>query len=715
MYQNYLFGFSILSPKKGVFNLDSFEVNSVRIKRIVPRIKLQAFFLQSCIFDLRCSIFRIFVSMKKTAKSPSNKKEVKQKAIVMPILPKWAYWFVGGLACILYMGTISHGFALDDIAVIEQNAFVQKGFGDIPDILSTFYWEGYTDANAGLFRPISLIMFAVEHALSPDSAALHHFVNVLFYVLSAVLLLRVLQRCLPKVNPWFFFFVTLFFVVHPIHTEVVANIKSRDEIMAFFFFLVCCHFFYRNAERTLVDIALAALFFFFALLSKEGALVLLPILILLELRNNYTWKSHLKSFAPFVVIAVVWFAWHQSVVGQTELAGYTYHDNALLASASIGEQKATALSIFFRYEVKAFYPYVMSYDYSFPYFQIVGWGAPLAWLGLLSLLGGLFGIYYFFKKNVLLSLGLALLLFPLLLTSNLLFTVGTTMADRFLYVSVLGAAILLVLLLGLVKKTVADSQYAPTKIAVLLAPILLIFCVQTTMRNSVWASNQTLFTEDYKTAPESARVQYNYGNLLQLMAEDDPSRDEFQQAKGVYKKALQLDPGYTEASINLGRLFLVEKSYKKASKTFDNALEFAKESSDLWGGKGETYFYLNEKGRAAAAFDKALKFGNTLPGIYILRGTIAFEENKLEEAEKFFKTGVKLYPDNANLWLNLGNTAGSQKKYPEALKAFEEVRRIEPSNAQAIYYLGMTYKELGQLDKAQAMIDQYNRMVGTNN
>lgn len=649
--------------------------------------------------------------MKKTSKPTGKKKDATQKVTTLPILPKWAYWFVGALAFILYAGTVNHGYALDDIAVIEQNAFVQKGFGGIPDILSTFYWQGFTDANAGLFRPVSLIMFAIEHALSPDSPALHHFVNVLFYALSAVLLLRVLQRWFPTVNPWFFLFATLFFVVHPIHTEVVANIKSRDEIMAFFFFLVCCHFFYRNSERTLVDTVLAASFFFLALLSKEGALVLLPILILLELRNSTAWKLHLKSFAPFLVLTLVWFAWHQSVVGQSELAGYTYHDNALLAASSIAEQKATAFSIFFRYEIKAFYPYVMSYDYSFPYFQIVDWGAPLAWLGLLSLLAGLFGIYYFFKKNFLLSLGLALLLFPLLFTGNLVFNTGATMADRFLYVSVLGAAILLVWGIGFLQKTLADVQYAPSKVAIILVPILLIFAFQTTQRNSDWESNQTLFAADYENAPESARVQYNYGNLLQIIAQDDTSRLEFKQAQEVYRKALSLDSAYIEVSINLGRLYLQEKSYKKAQKTFEQGILFAKKSPDLWGGKGESLFYLSDKTNAALALDQSIRYGNTLPGVYIMRGTIAFEKNKLAEAEKIFKAGLKNNPDNGNLWLNLGNTFGAQKNFEEALHAFQQVRRIEPNNAQAIYFLGMTYTELGQAENAQQMMNLYNQMT----
>lgn len=649
--------------------------------------------------------------MKKQLKNTKKAPSLKTKEL--PILPKWAYWLVGALSFMLYMGTINHGFVLDDIAVIEQNAFVQKGISGIPDILSTFYWEGFTDANAGLFRPISLIMFAIEHDLNPDSATLHHFINVLFYCLSVVLLLRVIQRWFPAVNPWFFFFVTLFFALHPIHTEVVANSKSRDEIMAFFFFLVCCHFFYRSSVRTIVDIGLAALFFFLALLSKEGALVLLPILFLLEFRNSSSLKSLARSFTPFLVLAVIWIVWHQMIVGQSAIVGYTYHDNSLLASSSFLEQKATAMGIYFSYELKAFYPFVMSYDYSFPYYPIVGWSSPLAWIGLISLLGGLFGIYYFFRKNFLLSLGLALLIFPLLLTGNIIFNVGATMADRFLYISVLGAGILLVHLLSYVQKTNPDIQYVPYKIGLMLTPILIIFCVLTSKRSTVWESNQTLFTADYENAPESARVQYNYGNLLQLIAQEDQNRPEFDQAMTVYKKALSQDPGYTDASINLGRLYLIQKSYKRAKETFKKGISRSKTDPDLWGGLGEAYFYSKDKKKAASALDKALKYGNTLSGVYLLRGTIAFENNQLRDAEKRFKSGVKHYPDNANLWLNLGNVYGSQRKFDDALGAFEHARKIEPNNPQVVYFLGMTYSELDRPEKAQEMMNLHRQMTTT--
>ena len=63
----------------------------------------------------------------------------------------------------LYLNTLNHGFVLDDIAVVEQNQYVKKGFKGIPEILTTFYWQGFTNVNVGLYRPLSLTAFAAEY------------------------------------------------------------------------------------------------------------------------------------------------------------------------------------------------------------------------------------------------------------------------------------------------------------------------------------------------------------------------------------------------------------------------------------------------------------------------------------------------------------------------------------------------------------------------
>src|ERR1017187_6894499 len=84
---------------------------------------------------------------------------------------------------LLYMNTIGNDYALDDVAVITKNKFVQNGFNGIPTILHTFYWQGYWDLNAGLYRPLSLILFAIEWQIFPDAPHIYHFINVVLFAI----------------------------------------------------------------------------------------------------------------------------------------------------------------------------------------------------------------------------------------------------------------------------------------------------------------------------------------------------------------------------------------------------------------------------------------------------------------------------------------------------------------------------------------------------
>ena len=142
---------------------------------------------------------------------------------------------IGFLAFVLYANTLSHSYALDDFSVIKDNYVTQQGIQGIPTIMKTSYRYGYWNSNGTLYRPVSLITFALEWQIAPDSPGLSHFVNILLYALSGMLLFFTLSKILKKYNILLPFLATVFFIAHPIHTEVVANIKSRDEILAFFF------------------------------------------------------------------------------------------------------------------------------------------------------------------------------------------------------------------------------------------------------------------------------------------------------------------------------------------------------------------------------------------------------------------------------------------------------------------------------------------------
>src|ERR1043165_1198955 len=101
------------------------------------------------------------------------------------------------IVIILYAASFKYGYTYDDSAVVSQNRFVQKGMTGIGDILHTQYFEGYDPhTNAGAYRPVSLISYAIETELFGTGAKSHHVINVLIYALTGILLFYFLYRLL---------------------------------------------------------------------------------------------------------------------------------------------------------------------------------------------------------------------------------------------------------------------------------------------------------------------------------------------------------------------------------------------------------------------------------------------------------------------------------------------------------------------------------------
>src|SRR5665213_1861894 len=158
---------------------------------------------------------------------------------------------------VLYAQSISFRYAYDDGPMIKENKFTVQGFKGIPDILKNDYWAGWNkNSRTPEYRPASLIMFATEWALFPDNPHIGHLVNILLYSLSCWVLYLLLCKLFEKQNLIFPFIITLLFAAHPIHTEVVDNIKSRDELLCFLFFLITSNLLFNyiktNSIKTLI-------------------------------------------------------------------------------------------------------------------------------------------------------------------------------------------------------------------------------------------------------------------------------------------------------------------------------------------------------------------------------------------------------------------------------------------------------------------------------
>lgn len=217
-------------------------------------------------------------------------------------------FFVGLL---FYGNTFPATWAYDDSLVILSNDHVLEGFGGIPAILTVDAFESYTRSQnettnqltGGRYRPLSIITFAVEQQLlglpKRDTGAVtqseayerakavktdrdmhvRHVVNVLLYIFSIAVLLLLFRKTVFKTQPLAAFAAAFIFLIHPIHSEVVANVKSRDEILSLLFIALTFLEAFRYKERkTKKHLWLACLYLFLALLSKEYAIMLLLLL-----------------------------------------------------------------------------------------------------------------------------------------------------------------------------------------------------------------------------------------------------------------------------------------------------------------------------------------------------------------------------------------------------------------------------------------------------
>lgn len=617
----------------------------------------------------------------------------------------WSYYIlIAAVSILIYANTLKHGFVLDDVAVISNNKFVQAGVKGVPDILTTFYWEGYWNSNAGLYRPLSLIAFALEHEISSEPF-IHHLSAICYYALLCCLLFEFLCRIFNKIDLRFFLFAVLLFIVHPIHTEVVANIKSRDELFSLLFFLLCCRQLYilpGNGKKRMI---LSSVFFLLALLSKEGAIVFLPVIFLIDYMNKRNITVLIKKRAALLLITAAWFAWHRYIIisSSSPRITYTYSDNSLLASSSVLDQKATALSLFARYIIKSFYPYNLSYDYSFNEIPIVSLISIPALCGLLMFGTIIWLAFKTFNTNPLITFCMAMILLPLMLTGNLFFNIGATMGDRFLFVPTIGSCILICWLTFKLFKT-GLSVKAPAPVQYILLAIFLLFSIRTYTRNKDWKDDFTLFKNDVDNAPGSARVHFNNALVLEKTITNDP-----RMAQKEYELCLSIDPYYHDAVLNLGNIYTRQANYASALTLYRTYLGKYKDNPDAIGNMGYTFYKMGLRDSAAYYLKRADSTGHINASSYNVLGTLFFEKKEYAEAISAYEKGVKKDSTNAEMYNNYGNVLALTNRYDAALKAFQNSYRIN-NNKQALYFMAITCNKLGDTVNAYKYYDAFKKL-----
>lgn len=581
---------------------------------------------------------------------------------------------------VFYANSFKNEYALDDGIVIQNNDYVQEGFRGIPKIMSTDAYESFyrhmgakQQLSGGRYRPLSVVTFAIEQQIFgsnaevkplDDAATVRHFMNVIYYILSILFLFYLLRNYIFKENHLAAFVAALIFLIHPMHTEVVANVKSRDEILSFLFIVLTfiSVFKYREGKGA-SHLAFGLLFYFLALLSKEYAvtlLVLLPMLLFIVLKDSFA-KSILVTL-PFLAVALLYIAIRYKIVG----AGAKFENPDVLNNpyiyANATQKLATRIEVLLRYLKLLFYPNPLSSDYSYSTIPFVDFSSSAVWASIVIHVSMIVAaVVLFFKRNIL-SFAIVFYLVHLLLISNLIFNVGATMGERMVYHSSFGFAIAMAVLITWLLQKISSEQTRRI-VAVSFGCIVVIWCgAKTIVRNAEWKNDQTLFIADAKTVPNSTLANGNAGKAyidLSEMPENKAQETELIK-KGIYhlSRSVAIHDKYVNGYLNLGVAYFKLKEYDKAKQNWDIAKviypnnPFVKRNMELLG---------------ATYYNQGMTIGGKNP----------------VEAIKLMEKAVSIDSTNAEYWYNIGGASFTIKDYVKARSAWTKTLQLKPDYVQA--------------------------------
>jgi tetratricopeptide (TPR) repeat protein len=655
------------------------------------------------------------VKTKSKGKVKINPAEIRRKTEA-----RYAYGIIIIMAFLLYGQTMWYDYALDDSIVIKKNEFAKQGVAGIGDILSNDTFVGFFGKKknlvaGGRYRPLSVVTFAIEYQMFGLNPGISHFFNILLYALTGIILFKIFSYLLARFNAikWYFslpFVATLLFMAHPVHTEVVANIKGRDEIMTLLGSLVTLWYSLKYLDtKKMKYLVYSFIAFFLAYLSKENTVTFLAVIPLaIYFFTDHKLKDNLVSFVPLVVATIIFLGIRQAILGSfTAPVAKELMNNPFL-EASTGEKYATIFYTLGLYIKLLFYPHPLTYDYYPKQIPIIGWDDIRAWGSLLIYV--VLGIYALitFRKKSLVSFSIIFFIATLSVVSNLVFPVGTFMNERFIFISSIGFCLIIAWFLVEKLPLLIKNQKTYTNVLTgILTVVLLLYSVKSISRNRAWADDYTLFTTDASTSTESAKGNAAVASLYREKAEaalDPKEKDKFWKlAIKHFAKAIEVHPKYFDVHLDLAVChFKHNKNMKEVNRLLIAAFKLNDTNPKVMQFSNAIYNEL-EKPRDKLAFFQKLNEINPdhYQVLYTIGSIYGKDLQNLDRAIEFLEKAIEKNPKGVEAYKDLAVAYGFKKEYEKSIEMSKKAIAIDPSDGQVYVNIGVNYRNMGNEAKAK--------------
>ena len=555
---------------------------------------------------------------------------------------------------LLYANTIGHSFVWDDFDIIVRNEAVRTL--DTQTVKYIFTHESWPvpHREGRYYRPLVTLSYHLNYQLAGENPKGFHLANVLLN--SVVCTLVFLFVWLLFRNTGIGFVSALLFAAHPTHTESVAWVAGRTDVIATLWMLVSliCYVLFKKRRRLLPLVA-SLVAFFLALLSKELAVCLLLVVGLLELgpfervlaRPGKTTDGGTRrrdTFFPLVLFLCVLGLF--LILRQGAIGTLTWQ-HPPIAPGTLGRM-ALPLSIFAGYVFKVFFPVLLNGEYDAP---VPGsFAHPHVVAGAILLVVVLWGTWRF-RRVPAIVLGTGIFLFGLGPVLNVI-PIGEVSADRFLYFPSLGVALVLgwVFSSALFSRRpefalprgdtnqLRISRLLGRNLSLLFLVVLLLYVGRTVTRNRDWRNNAVFYAKTVAQSPNSPRAHVNFGNVAR-------EKGDIATAVVEYETAIRLEPNDAEALSNLGGIYARQNKYDEAIRLLERALATWSDNAQLNKNLGMLYLAKKQYGKAEQHIDIALTLDPDDIQAHFVLGLLRVEQRDLASARHHFERAIDGGPE----------------------------------------------------------------------
>ncbi len=482
---------------------------------------------------------------------------------------------------VAYLNTLDGKWVWDDASSVLLHKHVQNP----KDFFQLFKEDQHAfGRGAGNFyRPLVSVSFMIDFLLStpatlenapntpyPDvSPTLFHVTNTIWHLLAALLLFALLIRCnAPKFVQAS---VPLLYILHPLHTEAVAYISGRADMMsaAFVYAALWCALIQGSLSKKILGWVLSLLAFSAALLSKESAFIY-PVLLLLcillrpldEIESSTSKiRRYLQRSLPFLLSLIV-----LGIYAALRTTVLKFADTAQSSVAPLSQRLVECCQAFAFYFRVLFLPTGLHMEQSLANASTL---STVIGLLLIVLCLSIF-LFCLYKKYYRISLGVAWFLLSWLPISGI-FPLNAPMAEHWMYIPMAGFWWALTEILWRVSQQSPKTRTIPIIATSLFCLLLLGLTVQ---RNQDWHSNETLFRATLRENPTTLRVHYNLAVAYEDLDHNLPGAQRHYEAalslieKAKMRKDMLSGEQELEIRLALGRVLAQRKQYQNALGQF---------------------------------------------------------------------------------------------------------------------------------------------------